>query len=192
MKEVYVFLADGFEEIEALTPVDYFRRAGSNVTTFSIKNQNVTGSHSITVIADKIFSENIPLPDCIVLPGGMPGAKNLSDDEHLISFIKKCYSQNKIVGALCAAPVVILAKTGLLSNHSFTCYPGMQNELHTYCNDATLFEKNVYISNAPFVTDGNLVTGRGPGCAEQFSMELIRLVMGREIAEKIRTQSVQR
>lgn len=184
-----VFLANGFEEIEAVTIIDYLRRANVEVTTVAVSNVNlVTGSHKIPVIADVAldawFSENKiadggNLPDAIYLPGGMPGATNLADSDKVLETIKKCFSAGKLVTSLCASPAVVLSKTGVLDGKSYTCYPGME-------------VGGKAVTDVPFVHDGNLLTGRGPGTAEQFSMKLVELLAGKETSDKIKSGSCQR
>lgn len=203
--KVAAFLADGFEEIEALTIVDYLRRAGVEVTTVAVgvtasaKGALVTGSHKITVLADTTLDTYISglgdsLPDAVYAPGGMPGAANLGTSTEMLSLFVKCFEAGKIVSALCAAPAVVLVKTGILRGHRFTCYPGMENEIEKYAGSEwkSLIADSTHVKDVPFVTDGNLVTGRGPGCAEQFAMELVRLLCGADVAKKVHDASIQR
>ncbi|MDD6930983.1 MAG: DJ-1/PfpI family protein [Treponema sp.] len=206
MKTALVFLADGFEEIEAVTVIDYLRRAQIEVFTVAVPSKTMqnekfaTGSHNITIQADltfrefqKKFSEN--LPDLLYIPGGIPGAPNNASCEDVIQFVKKMFENGKFVTALCASPAVVLSKTGVLKNKKWTCYPQMEKKLSEYCGtkeNADLLTENSIHLESPFVTDGNLVTGRGPGATEQFAMELVRLLCGQEIMEKIKKASVQR
>lgn len=206
MKTALVFLADGFEEIEAVTVIDYLRRAQIEVFTVAVPSKTMQnekfaiGSHNITIQADltfrefqKKFSEN--LPDLLYIPGGIPGAPNNASCEDVIQFVKKMFENGKFVTALCASPAVVLSKTGVLKNKKWTCYPQMEKNLSEYCGtkeNADLLTENSIHLESPFVTDGNLVTGRGPGATEQFAMELVRLLCGQEIMEKIKKASVQR
>lgn len=196
--DAIVFLADGFEEIEALTVVDYLRRAQVSVFTVAVpcktmKDGNtVTAAHSVTVTADMTFNDferdyASRLPDLVYIPGGMPGALNIAECGKAISFIKKCFDAGKYVSAICAAPAVVLSPTGILNGRRWTCYPGMQNQ---YAGATLPF--STYTENVPFVTDGTVITGRGPGCAEQFAMELVRLLCGEETASQIKKASIQR
>ena len=190
-----VFFADGFEDIEALSPVDYMRRAGIEVITVGVKGTPfnatmiVTSSHKVPMIMDTTLDAFLKdyadeLVDCVVCPGGGLGAQNLSQDEKLLAYLEKCNEKKKLVAALCASPAVVLGKTNILINKKWTCYPGMQdNEKPEYLGD---------YSNQVFITDGNLVTGRGPGASEQFAMELVRILAGQETYEKIHTGSCQR
>lgn len=192
MKQVAVFFADGFEEIEALTPVDYLRRAGVNVTMVGVKGQMlnnkmiVTGSHKIPVIVDISLDDYLatkPNPDCVICPGGLPGAEHLCNTNELLTLLEQLNSNNKIIAAICASPALVLGKTSILQNKKWTCYPTMQEETKPE------YAKNY--SNQVFITDGNLVTSRGPGASEQFAMELVRLLCGEEVANKVYTSSQQ-
>lgn len=206
--KTFVFLAPGFEEIEALTVVDYLRRAGENVVTVSVptdgngkSNAVVTGAHKIPVIADRSFQDFISglgesVPDAIYFPGGMPGATNLAANQFLFNLTIKMERKGKLVAALCAAPAVVLAPTGILAGRKWTCYPGMENKLDEYCGSqvkaAELTENSQHISNVPLVLDNNVLTGRGPGTAEQFAMKMVELLAGKETAQKVHDASVQR
>ena len=195
MKKAAVFFADGFEDIEALSPVDYMRRAGIEVVTVGVKGTPfnktmiVTSSHKVPMIMDMSmqdfmaeFGDN--LPDCIVCPGGSVGATNLSECTELLAYIEKCNNAGKLVTAICASPAVVFGKTDVLKGKNWTCYPGMEGEANPdYING---------YSNKVFVTDGNLVTSRGPGSSEQFAMELVRILAGQEIYNKLHTGTQQR
>lgn len=172
MSKVAVILADGVETIEALTVVDVLRRAKIECHTFSIGSVNVTTSHGIEIKSDKIFSDEINDYDMIVLPGGMPGSANLRDDERVISLIKKFNSENKLISAICAAPIA-LGKAGILEGKSATCYPGFEEQL-TGCN----FKEDL------IVRDGNLLTARGPAVTLPFSYEILK-VLGYEKVDDI-------
>ena len=179
---VYVFLADGFEEIEALTPVDLLRRAGVDVATVSIypDRKNVTGARSIGVVADitigEVDKEGI---DMIVLPGGMPGTVNLLECSTLMDLVDECNGNGKRIAAICAAPARILGARGLLKGKNATCYPGLEDLM----NGATPVIKTV-------VTDGNITTSRGLGTAVDFACELIALLISKERSDEIRSSVV--
>lgn len=174
---VYVFLADGFEEVEALTPVDYLRRSGIDVKTVGITGKTVTGSHNIPVICD-IEGENAELNEHlqgIVLPGGMPGTLNLEKSETVQNAIKYCMDNNKLVCAICAAPS-ILGHLNILKGKKAICFPG--------------FEKDLYgaeIADAFAVTDGNIITAKGAGSAIEFAFEIIKYLKDEETAKKIKS-----
>ena len=163
---IYVFLALGFEEIEALTPVDVFRRAGLSVQTVSISDERaVTGSHGITVEADALLSEvDFSNADLLLLPGGMPGTTHLGNDRELQEIVTAHASAGKPTAAICAAPSV-LGYWGLLHGKEAICYPGFEKGLI----GATISKKKV-------VRDGNIVTAAGMGVALDFSLECLRLL----------------
>lgn len=195
MSKFAVFLADGFEEVEALTPVDYLRRAGVEVITVGIvglpfnDTMIVTGSHNIKVIADMSFDTYLntfgkDFPDGVFCPGGLKGANNLGNSETLLSHMEKCFEAGKIVSAICASPAVVLGKTKIPDGKKWTCYPGMAEESEAE------YQKNY--EDKAFVTDGNLVTGRAAGAAEEFAQELIRVLCGNETAKKVHDGTVQR
>ncbi len=165
MKESYVFLAEGFEEIEALTVVDILRRVNIAVKTVSITGEyKVTGSHGIVVSADKLIS-NVKLNDAalLVLPGGMPGTLNLKECEPLMDMVKQFAETNRRIAAICAAPT-ILGELSLLKDKTACCYPGMEGQL-----------TGAKISKDEVVTDGNITTSRGLGTAIPFALELVRI-----------------
>lgn len=165
MKKVVVILADGMEELEALTPVDVLRRAGVSVDTVSIKEQVVTSSHGVRVVADRMLIEsNLEDYDCIILPGGMPGAKNITENVVVVSAVKNALQTQKLVCAICASPAVILASHGLLDGYTATCYP------------ADEFIKSMgsaYVNKGVEVCK-NLITANGPKSAFEFALEICK------------------
>lgn len=174
-KKVLVILAEGFEEIEAVTPVDVLRRAGIEVVLAGLSGKVITGAHGIKFQTDVIFEEYKDLPDAIVLPGGMPGAQNLARSPKVAELVKKMNSQNKIVGAICAAPPLAVAPTGILNGKKATCYPGFEKD----------FPSQVTFSTERVVVDGNVITSRGPGSALEFALELVEKLVGREQAKQL-------
>ena len=165
MKECYVFLAEGFEEIEALTVVDILRRDNIVVQTVSISNDlKVNGAHGIQVTADKLLKD-IKQSDAalLVLPGGMPGTLNLKECEPLMDMVKQFAQTNRRIAAICAAPTV-LGDLGILEGKKACCYPGMEGQL-----------KGAVVSTEEVVTDGNITTSRGMGTAIPFALELVRI-----------------
>ena len=165
---VFVHLADGFEEIEALTVVDVLRRARIETETVSIMGTlPVTGAHGIRVIADILFEDAV-YDDCelIVLPGGMPGATNLDEHARLREKIQSFAVHGKKIAAICAAPLA-LGHAGVLEGKEATCYPGFEEEL----TGAVLSDENVCVSD-------NITTSRGPGMAMKFALELVRQLKG--------------
>ena len=168
MKKVIVFLAEGFEEIEAISIIDVLRRAEVSVTTVSIsKDKQVKGAHNVPVVADKLFDEvDFASYDMIVLPGGMPGAKNLQEHEGVRKQIE-AFEKDKQIGAICAAPM-ILGGMGLLKGKRATCYPGFEAELI-----------EAKITDEAVTVDGNITTGKGPAFAMQFALQLVETLAGK-------------
>ena len=172
---VIVPLAEGFEEIEAVTIVDVLRRAEIQVTTAHLKKNPVTGSHAITVTADKNIDDIKASDfDCIVLPGGMPGSSNLKEDERIIGLIREFSAAGKITAALCAAPQV-LGHAGVLKGKRATCFPGFEGQMI----------EAEYLPE-PVVRDGKVITGKGPGCAIPFALELVASLAGKEKAARLK------
>ncbi|MDR0904294.1 MAG: DJ-1/PfpI family protein [Ruminococcus sp.] len=172
---VYVFLADGFEEIEAISPIDILRRAGVSVQTVGVTGKTVTGSHGIMITAD-ITAGEIKLDDdleMVVLPGGLPGADNLQKDDIVNKALKFASDNNKYISAICAAPK-ILGAAGLLTGKKATCFPGYEQELI-----------GAEATGESVVTDGKIVTAKGAGVASLFGFELVKVLKGQETAEKI-------
>ena len=174
-KKVLIILADGFEEIEAITPIDVLRRAGVEVILAGLSGKIITGAHGVKFQTDVTLDEYKDLPDAIILPGGMPGAQNLGRSPKVAELVKKVNSQNKVVGAICAAPALALAPTGILNGKKATCYPGFEKD----------FPSSVTFSSDRVVVDGNIVTSRGPGSAFEFALELVEKLVGKEKAETV-------
>ena len=172
---VYLFLANGFEEIEALCPLDLLRRAGVEVTTVGIGSDTVMGAHGIPVLADipeGMFADSTP--EMIILPGGMPGSKNLDESRTVDMALAAASRQGAFIAAICAAPMV-LGHRGLLQNKEAICFPGFEKEL----TGAKISDKRV-------VRDGNVITAAGMGVALEFGLELVAALKGREVAENLR------
>jgi 4-methyl-5(b-hydroxyethyl)-thiazole monophosphate biosynthesis len=172
---VFVFLAEGFEEIEAIVPIDIFRRAAIDVTTVSISaSKEVRGAHGVTVLADKLFSEtNFTENDLLFLPGGMPGTNNLDAHEGLKALLQKQIGENKPVAAICAAPL-ILGKLNLLNGLEAICYPGYEENLH-----------GAILSKEKIVKSGIISTAKGAGVALQFALKIVEDLKGKPLADKI-------
>ena len=180
MKKVYVFLADGFEEIEGLTVVDILRRAGVETETISVmKRKQILGAHDILVEADSLFEEtDLEGADMLVLPGGMPGTLHLKEHEGLRECLLTSCSQGKHLAAICAAPSV-LSDLGLLKGKKACSYPSFEDQLD--CAN---------VLRVPAVTDGNITTGRGMGAAIPFALELTGLLCGKQKAEEVKKSIV--
>lgn len=175
---IYVMLAPGFEEIEAVTPVDILRRAGLEVQIVAVQadsqTMSVEGAHSLSILCDLSIQEaDLMTAELLVLPGGMPGTSNLEKDEHLRRSLAFRMENNLPVAAICAAPS-ILGNLGLLKGRKATCYPGLEENLvgATSLSD-------------PVVVDDKLVTSKGPGTAMAFSLALVELLKGPKAAESI-------
>ena len=175
MKKIVVPLAEGFEEIEAVAIIDILRRAEFEITVVSItKKLEVTGSHNIKIIADQLFeSVNYNLIDMIVLPGGMPGATNLNNHSGLQEQILNFNKNKKLLGAICAAPLVF-GNLGILKNKNATCYPGFENQLE----GANTTGNNIELSK-------NIVTGKGAGVAIDFALKIVEIFKGKEFANEL-------
>ena len=174
---IYLFLANGFEEIEALCPLDLLRRAGLQVTTVGIGGDLITGSHGISVhadIPDTMYRDS--KPDMVILPGGMPGSKNLDESRIVDSALRAAASSGGYLAAICAAPMV-LGKRGYLEGKNATCFPGFEE----YLKGATLAPEGVRV-----VTDGKVITAAGMGVALEFGLALVRVLKGNDAAEELR------
>lgn len=177
MKESFVFLAAGFEEIEALTAIDVMRRAGMNVQTVSITSAlQVRGAHGVTVTCDLLFDNTLFTdPDWLVLPGGMPGATNLFEFGPLQGLLKsQAESANGRIAAICAAPAVVLGQLGLLKGEKATCYPGFEGMI-----------QGAEMVDAPVVVSNKFVLGNGPANALPWALSIVWEALGQEEAAKV-------
>lgn len=172
---IYVFLADGFEEVEAIAAIDVLRRGEYDVTTVAVgtKDRMVNGAHGIAVQADILESQvETDQMDAIVLPGGMPGTLNLEKSPVVQVSIDYCMGNDKLIAAICAAPS-ILGHKGCLRGKQAICYPGFEQELQGADVQA----------DAMVVRDGTIITGRGPGAAVEFALKIVEAISGAELAE---------
>lgn len=178
MKKILVLLAEGFEEIEALTPVDYLRRADVEVDVASLtEDLSVTGSHGIVVSADTTLDAVDPaVYDGVYLPGGMPGSLNLRDDARVLKIVRDFAGSGKAVAAICAAPIV-LEKAGVIANKRVTGYPGTVDKLENV---------GTYDADAIVVQDENIFTGRGAAAAVYLSFALITALCGEEKTKRVK------
>ena len=173
---ILVFLANGFEETEAIAPIDILRRNGQKVVTVGIGEEVITSSHGVTVATDTteidaVVSDEV---DMIVLPGGMPGTLNLEKSRTVQDFIDYCAANGKYIGAICAAPS-ILGRKGLLKGKKATCFPGFEE-----------FLDGAEFTGAPVEQDGNIITARGAGVALEFGLKLVEVLSGKPASDKIR------
>lgn len=176
---IYMFLATGFEEVEAICPLDLLRRAGVEVTTVGIGGELITGAHGITVqadISDAMFRDS--KPDMIILPGGMPGARNLDASPVVDAALKDAANNDAYLCAICAAPMV-LGKRGLLKGKRAICYPSFEK----FLDGAILSDRRV-------VRDGKVITAAGMGVATQFGLELVTALKGNVVSETIRSSII--
>lgn len=175
---IYMFLADGFEEVEALCPLDILRRAGLEVTTVGIGGKDIVqGAHGITVhadIPDVMYRDSSP--DMLVLPGGMPGSKNLDESRIVDAALRAASRKGAYLAAICAAPMV-LGKRGYLNGKRAVCFPGFEEYLTGACVD----------DSNTVVRDGNVITAKGMGAAFDFGLELVRCLKDEGTAEKIKS-----
>lgn len=168
MKKVAIMLAEGFEEIEALATVDIIRRAGIKCDLISIDKELVSGAHQITIKSDKIIDNEIKSYDMIVLPGGLPGATNLAENELLIETLKEFdQKENKYIAAICASPAIVLSKAGIEKDRYITAYPG--EEFEELLQNANYVEELV-------VVDNNMITSRGPATTFLFAYKLVDIL----------------
>ena len=182
-KKVLVILADGFEEVEALAPIDILRRSGATVTVAGLKPEKgnlVRGAHDVWVRCDvELLDVREDRFDAIVLPGGMPGALNLHKSEVVNSIVLDTYKRGDLVCAICASPAFVLAPTGILDGRKCTCYPGCEEKYSHlgFCGERV-------------VRDGNVITGAGPGTALEFGLLISEALFGKEVSSKIHSDMI--
>ena len=177
---VYVLLGTGFEEVEAIAPIDLLRRAGVSVLTVGVEGKTVTGSHGIPVVADiEIGQMDLTDLDMIVLPGGLGGVATVRKSEAALEALRFAWENGKYVAAICAGPTV-LADLGITDGRTATCYPGCESGMGSANT----------VSDVPWVADGKLITGASAGCAVPFALALIEALKGSEEAQKIARQIV--
>lgn len=181
-KKALILLAHGFEEIEFVAPFDILARGGVSVTTASIhESVTVDSARHLTVQADVLLEDvNAGAFDMLVLPGGGVGTQNLRQDERVLDLVRSFYAKRKLVGAICAAPTILVA-AGILQEHRATSYPGTEGEVSPYCK-AYLHER--------VVVDGGVVTSRGAGTAADFGFALLALLEGEARSRQVREQMV--
>ena len=176
MSTAVVVLADGFEEIEAITQIDVLRRAGVHVTVAGLKQGPATGAHDVCVATDRRVDQIDFEPDLVVLPGGMPGSERLGQSKDVVALLRKQHSAGRVIGAICAAPAFAPVAAGILEGKRATCYPSFE----------TRFPEAVTAVEDRVVVDGNVVTSRGPGTALEFALTLVEQLVGRQKADELR------
>lgn len=172
---VYVFLAEGFEEMEAIAPIDLLRRAGCDVKTVAVGAQTVMGAHGIAVkadiTADQVTADDL---DAVILPGGMPGTLNLEASETVQEILDAAWQCGLVIGAICAAPSILGHKRFLVGKHA-VCYPGFEKELY-----------GASVDDASVVVDGRIVTAKGAGAAVDFGLALVEMLVSAEMAQALK------
>ena len=174
-KKVLVLFADGFEDVEAVTPVDYLRRAGAEVVVAGVGGLQVTGSRGMAIRADAEVADLASTDwDAVVVPGGMPGAANIAASADCGALLKRAAASGRLIAAICAAPAVVLFPLGILAGRRFTCYPGMEKDV-----------SGARWSDDRVVADGNVVTSRAAGTAGEWSLAIAAKLFGEDAAAKI-------
>ncbi len=176
MARVAIVLANGFEEIEAITQIDVLRRAGVDVVTAGVGGKRIVGAHNVAVEADTTVSELSGALDGVVLPGGMPGSQTLGETPAVQELVKRVDSEQGKIAAICAAPALALSPTGILQGKTATCYPGFEEN----------FPEGVTRSEERVVVDGRVITSRAPGTALEFALTLVGQFVSAEKAEQLR------
>ncbi len=185
MKGKYLFLAEGFEDTEALATLDVLRRGGIDIPTVSIEDDSlVTSSHELTVVADMVFSEFLEeemegtsAEDVLIFPGGMPGTKNLAANAELMAIAQKHFAEGGLVACICAAPGLVASQLPEVAGRRFTCFTGFEEQM---------LEKGAVYTEAPVEVDGNLITGKGAGRAIEFGLAVLKYLKGDEAVEKVK------
>jgi 4-methyl-5(b-hydroxyethyl)-thiazole monophosphate biosynthesis len=172
-KKVLVAIADGTEELEAVTIIDVLRRSEADVTVASVGNKQVTASRKVNLVADALISECVGnVYDLIALPGGMPGAEHLRDSSQLTDMLKEQAESGRFYAAICASPAVALKPHGLLKDKKATCYPSLLSEIENP-------------QQAKVVIDGNCITSQGPGTALEFALKLVELLFDKQKSREV-------
>lgn len=185
MKTAAILLADGFEEVEAITPIDFLRRAGIDVTIIGVTggdgtDGDVTGGHGIQVRTDVPVTRADELKlDAVIIPGGMPGAENIAASEEAKRLILRVFTEGGLVAAICAAPAVVLDPLGVLKDKQATCYPGFETRF-----------KHARYSRERIVRDGTVISSCGPGCAADFSLAIIEYLIDKDTANEVRWRTL--
>jgi len=174
-KKALIAVADGIEELEAITIIDCLRRAGADLTIASVQKREIVTSRKVKITADCLITDcRSETYDLVVLPGGMPGAEHLAGSRELAEMLKNQKTSGRLYAAICASPAVVFEYHGLLTDKKATCYPAMAEKL-----------KNKQAINQRVVVDGNCITSQGPGTALEFSLKLIELLFGRQKSDEL-------
>ncbi|MDL2252177.1 DJ-1/PfpI family protein [Odoribacter sp. OttesenSCG-928-J03] len=176
MKNVFLFLAEGFEEIEAVATIDVLLRGGVDVKVISITDQKeVKGAHGLGVVADGVLKEALnEEAEMLIFPGGMPGAQNLADCAPLMAKLDTHFKQNGLVAAICAAPALVLSRLPLAPHTRITCYPGFESHL-----------SKINVVADGVVVEGNVISAKGPAFACDFGLAIVEKLMGKAVADEV-------
>lgn len=177
-KKVLLILAQGHEEVEAITQIDLLRRAGIEVTVAGLGNTEITGAHDITVKADVLLDDFSGDIDGVILPGGMPGTTWLAESETVLNIVRNANEKGFLCAAICAAPLV-LDRAGILKGKNYTCYPGVEKKI----GSGTFIKE-------PVVQDGTIITGKGVGTAIPFALKMIEYLLSKGETEAIASEIV--
>ncbi len=184
MEKAFVFLSNGFEDVEAITPIDYLRRVGIDLVTVGVEGKTTTSAKNVPMICDILLEDALKMADdCFIaiLPGGMQNSQTLGKTEAVRAIVEKVLANGGLVGAICAAPVLVLGKWGLVKDKKYTCYPGMGENLSTKPQ-----------RDERVVRDGNIITSAGAGSAEEFAFALVQASCGEEVLNKLKKEVVAR
>ena len=177
-KKAMVVLAEGFEETETIIPIDVLRRAGVDVIIAGVNSDTVTGAHGVTFKTDMVLDKIEPLPDAVVLPGGMPGAENLAKSPKVKDLILAMNSKDNLIAAICASPALVLSPLGVLNGKMAACYPGMEEN----------FSPEVRFEEERIIQDGNIITSRGPATAFSFALKIAESLVGKDTSDMVGRQ----
>jgi len=180
IKKAIILLAEGFEDIEAVTVIDIVRRAQIEVTVAGVGGRQIKASRATLVTADTTIEKIDSDYDACICPGGMPGASNLASSDKVRSLLMDMHTKGKIIAAICAAPAVVLAPLGILHGKSATCYPSMKDDLGS----------GITYKEDPVVIDGTVITSRGPATALSFALAIVEKLCGKEMSDAIRASTL--
>jgi 4-methyl-5(b-hydroxyethyl)-thiazole monophosphate biosynthesis len=177
---IALFIADGFEEVEAITVADFLRRAGLDVRLVGLTGKRVTGSHNITVETD-ILIDGVPsIPEALIIPGG-PGSENIANNKKCLEIIQSVYKKGGLIAAICAAPAVVLYPSGILKGKKVTSYPEYKDT----------FQDAVYVDER-VVVDGRIITSQGPGTSAEFALKIVEILKNKATAQEIFKKTIQK
>ena len=179
-KKALVILADGFEEIEGIAPIDILRRSGVEVLVAGLDKPEIKSARGIRITVDKKLNGDEDGFDAVILPGGAQGAENLAKSEIVAKLIARMNEKGRVVAAICASPAVVLAPAGILKGRKATCYPGEEKK----------FKIDTEFIDDKVVVDGNIITSKGPGTAILFGLKLTEALMGKDVADSVREKMI--